>query len=229
MGVAIAAAAIETIYGTIHVAVEIYNKAHIGETGLLDSLPDWAAWGLGLLHAAPFSILLFLVAQFVFHDPTKDANILGKLTAALASIAEQAEKILGLEQDVKNANGQIANIQGENQLLQQLRMEDNETYNRDRDAFDRDREALNNQVLLLQAALESVENERNDLLELVSNSNSNSNNGQGTYTDKITVLLAEHPDLTNGEIYEMTGIPQGTIKVTAKRVLERMAKASVLN
>ena len=100
MGVAIAAAAIETIYGTIHVAVEIYNKAHIGETGLLDSLPDWAAWGLGLLHAAPFSILLFLVAQFVFHDPTKDANILGKLTAALASIAEQAEKILGLEQDV---------------------------------------------------------------------------------------------------------------------------------
>ena len=172
---------------------------------------------------------MFLVAQFVFHDPTKDANILGKLTAALASIAEQAEKILGLEQDVKNANGMISNVQAENQLLQQLRMEDNETYNRDRDAFERDREALNNQVLLLQASLESAESERNDLLELVSNSNSNSNsNGKGTYTDQITLLLTENPDLSNGEIYEMTGIPQGTIKVTAKRVRERM-KASVLN
>jgi hypothetical protein len=130
--VAAMAAAIEVLYGTIHVATELYKKSHPGAPGLLADITPFWAWVLASLHAAPFSILLFLVTIFVFHDPAKDRDILKQLKEAMAKSADMALEITGLKTALTDAQNMVALLRGDNDILHKLQVKNREEWDGER-------------------------------------------------------------------------------------------------
>ncbi len=231
--VTVAAMVIEVVYGTVHVAEQLYNEAHLGEPGLLDNLPDWAAWVLGGLHAAPFSVLLFLVALLVFHDPTRDADILKRLQEALARVTGLETQLstteatlraeFAVERDVLQQNAavvqrQVKHLEAENESIMQLRSLAEGQW--------AEREAM----LLVQ--LDEAQNALESALSVASNTVPVTlhMNGRGKLTDQIRALLEENFEYTNAELVERTGGEEGSVKVIASRVRKQMKESvSVLN